>query len=75
MRLTKKNKVVKIESISPKKRNNELFILKLSNDTIYEISKNVLVKTALKEGEQIEKSVLDEVLQKQEQSNIQKSAI
>ena len=73
--MTKKNKVVKIESIYPKKRNHELFILKLSNDTTYEISKNILVKTALREGEQIEKSVLDEILEKQEQSNIQNSAI
>ena len=40
--LTKKNKVIKVESIYPKKKNKELFFLKLSNGSIYEISKDVL---------------------------------
>ena len=73
--MTKKNKVVKIETIYPKKRSSELFILKLSNGSAYEISKNVLVASPLSKGEEIEKSVLDDILVKQEHSNIQNSAL
>ena len=57
--LTKKNKIIKVESIYPKKKNKELFILKLSNGSIYEISKDVLISYSLSQGQNIEESFLE----------------
>ena len=73
--LTKKNKVIKVESIYPKKKNKELFFLKLSNGSIYEISKDVLISSSLKQGQDIEKSFLDDILEKQEYSNTKNAAL
>ena len=73
--LTKKNKVIKVESIYPKKKNKELFILKLSNGSIYEISKDVLISSSLRTGQNIEKSFLDDVLEKQQHSDIKSAAL
>ena len=73
--LTKKNKVIKVESIYPKKKNKELFFLKLSNGSIYEISKDVLILSSLKEGQNIEKSFLNDILEKQQHSNIKSAAL
>ena len=75
MILTKKSKVIKVDSIYPKKRNKELFLLKLSNGSIYEISKDVLISSSLKQGQDIEKSFLDDILEKQEYSNIKNAAL
>ena len=73
--LTKKNKVIKVESIYPKKKNKELFFLKLSNGSIYEISKDVLISSSLRQGQNIEKSFLDDVLEKQQRSDIKSAAL
>ena len=73
--LTKKNKVIKVESIYPKKKNKELFFLKLSNGSIYEISKDVLISSSLRQGQSIEKSSLDDILEKQQHSNIKSAAL
>lgn len=73
--LTKKNKVIKVESIYPKKKNKELFFLKLSNGSIYEISKDVLISSSLRQGQNIEKSFLDDVLEKQQHSDIKSAAL
>ena len=73
--LTKKNKVIKVESIYPKKKNKELFFLKLSNGSIYEISKDVLISSSLRQGQNIEKSFLDDILEKQQHSNIKNAAL
>ena len=73
--LTKKNKVIKVESIYPKKKNKELFFLKLSNGSIYEISKDVLISSSLRTGQNIEKSFLDDVLEKQQHSDIKSAAL
>ena len=73
--LTKKSKVIKVDSIYPKKRNKELFLLKLSNGSIYEISKDVLISSSLKQGQDIEKSFLDDILEKQEYSNTKNAAL
>jgi len=73
--LTKKNKVIKIESIYPKKKNKELFFLKLSNGSIYEISKDVLISSSLRQGQNIEKSLLDDILVKQQYSVIKSAAL
>ena len=73
--LTKKNKVIKVESIYPKKKNKELFFLKLSNGSIFEISKDVLISSSLREGQNIEKSFLDDILEKQQHSNIKSAAL
>ena len=73
--LTKKNKIIKVESIYPKKKNKELFILKLSNGSIYEISKDVLISSSLSQGQDIEKSFLDDILEKQQHSNIRSAAL
>lgn len=73
--LTKKNKVIKIESIYPKKKNKELFFLKLSNGFTYEISKDVLISSSLRQGQSIEKSSLDDILEKQQHSNIKSAAL
>ena len=73
--LTKKNKVIKVESIYPKKKNKELFFLKLSNGSIYEISKDVLISSSLRQGQNIEKSFLDDILEKQQHSNIKSAAL
>ena len=73
--LTKKNKVIKVESIYPKKKNKELFFLKLSNGSIYEISKDVLISSSLRQGQNIEKSFLDDILEKQQYSNIKSAAL
>ena len=73
--LTKKNKVIKVESIYPKKKNKELFFLKLSNGSIYEISKDVLISSSLRQGQNIEKSFLDDILEKQQYSNIKSTAL
>ena len=73
--LTKKNKVIKVESIYPKKKNKELFFLKLSNGSIYEISKDVLISSSLKQGQNIEKSFLDDILEKQQHSDIKSAAL
>ena len=73
--LTKKNKVIKVESIYPKKKNKELFFLKLSNGSMYEISKDVLISSFLRQGQNIEKSFLDNVLEKQQQSDIKSAAL
>ena len=73
--LTKKSKVIKVDSIYPKKRNKELFLLKLSNGSIYEISKDVLISCSLKQGQDIEKSFLDDILEKQEYSNTKNAAL
>ena len=73
--LTKKSKVIKVDSIYPKKRNKELFLLKLSNGSIYEISKDVLISSSLKQGQDIEKSLLDNILEKQENSKIKNAAL
>ena len=72
---TKKNKVIKVESIYPKKKNKELFFLKLSNGSIYEISKDVLISSSLRQGQNIEKSFLDDVLEKQQHSDIKSAAL
>ena len=72
--LTKKNKVIKVESIYPKKKNKELFFLKLSNGSIYEISKDVLISSSLRQGQNIEKSFLNNILEKQQHSNIKSAA-
>ena len=73
--LTKKNKVIKVESIYPKKKNKELFFLKLSNGSIFEISKDVLISSSLRQGQNIEKSFLDDILEKQQHSNIKSAAL
>ena len=73
--LTKKNKVIKVESIYPKKKNKELFFLKLSNGSMYEISKDVLISSSLRQGQNIEKSFLDDVLEKQQHSDIKSTAL
>jgi len=73
--LTKKSKVIKVDSIYPKKRNKELFLIKLSNGSIYEISKDVLISSSLKQGQDIEKSFLDDILEKQEYSKIKNAAL
>tara|TARA_Y100000768_G_scaffold361444_1_gene319509 strand:+ start:53 stop:700 length:648 start_codon:yes stop_codon:yes gene_type:complete len=73
--LTKKSKVIKVDAIYPKKSNKELFLLKLSNGSIYEISKDVLILSSLKQGQDIEKSLLDDILEKQEYSNIKNTAL
>ena len=73
--LTKKNKVIKVESIYPKKKNKELFFLKLNNGSIYEISKDVLISSSLRQGQNIEKSFLDDILEKQQHSNIKSAAL
>ena len=73
--LTKKSKVIKVDSIYPKKSNKELFLLKLSNGSIYEISKDVLISSSLKQGQDIEKYFLDDILEKQEYSNIKNAAL
>ena len=73
--LTKKNKVIKVESIYPKKKNKELFFLKLSNGSIFEISKDVLISSSLRQGQNIEKSFLDDVLEKQQRSDIKSAAL
>ena len=73
--LTKKNKVIKVESIYPKKKNKELFFLKLSNGSMYEISKDVLISSSLRQGQNIEKSFLDDILEKQQYSNIKSAAL
>ena len=73
--LTKKNKIIKVESIYPKKKNKELFFLKLSNGSIYEISKDVLISSSLRQGQNIEKSFLDDILEKQQHSNIKSAAL
>ena len=73
--LTKKSKVIKVDSIYPKKSNKELFLLKLSNGSIYEISKDVLISSSLKQGQDIEKSLLDNILEKQENSKIKNAAL
>ena len=73
--LTKKNKIIKVESIYSKKKNKELFFLKLSNGSLYEISKDVLISSSLKKGQDIEKSFLDDILEKQEYSNIKNAAL
>ena len=73
--MTKKSKVIKVDSIYPKKRNKELFLLKLSNGSIYEISKDVLISSSLKQGQDIEKYFLDDILEKQEYSNIKNAAL
>ena len=73
--MTKKNKVIKVESIYPKKKNKELFFLKLSNGSIYEISKDVLISSSLRQGQNIEKSFLDDVLEKQQHSDIKSAAL
>ena len=73
--LTKKNKVIKVESIYPKKKNKELFFLKLSNGSMYEISKDVLISSSLRQGQNIEKSFLDDVLEKQQHSDIKSAAL
>ena len=73
--LTKKNKVIKVESIYPKKKNKELFFLKLSNGSVYEISKDVLISSSLRQGQNIEKSFLDDILEKQQHSNIKSAAL
>ena len=73
--LTKKNKVIKVESIYPKKKNKELFFLKLSNGSIYEISKDVLISSSLRQGQNIEKSFLNNILEKQQHSNIKSAAL
>ena len=73
--LTKKNKVIKVESIYPKKKNKELFFLKLSNGSIYQISKDVLISSSLRQGQNIEKSFLDDVLEKQQNSDIKSAAL
>ena len=73
--LTKKNKVIKVESIYPKKKNKELFFLKLSNGSIYEISKDVLISSSLRQGQNIEKSFLDDVLEKQQRRDIKSAAL
>ena len=73
--LTKKNKIIKVESIYPKKKNKELFFLKLSNGSIYEISKDVLISSSLRQGQNIEKSFLDDVLEKQQRSDIKSAAL
>ena len=72
---TKKSKVIKVDSIYPKKKNKELFLLKLSNGSIYEISKDVLISSSLKQGQDIEKSFLDDILEKQEYSNTKNAAL
>ena len=73
--MTKKNKVIKVESIYPKKKNKELFFLKLSNGSIYEISEDVLISSSLRQGQNIEKSFLDDVLEKQQRSDIKSAAL
>ena len=73
--LTKKNKVIKVESIYPKKKNKELFFLKLSNGSIYEISKDLLISSSLRKGQNIEKSFLDDILEKQQHNNIKSAAL
>jgi len=73
--LTKKNKVIKVESIYPKKKNKELFFLKLSNGSIYEISKDILISSSLRQGQNIEESFLDDILEKQQHSNIKSAAL
>jgi len=73
--LTKKNKVIKVESIYPKKKNKELFFLKLSNGSIHEISIDVLISSSLWQGQNIEKSFLDDILEKQQHSNIKRTAL
>ena len=73
--LTKKNKVIKVESIYPKKKNKELFFLKLSNGSVYEISKDVLISSSLRQGQNIEKSFLDDILEEQQHSNIKSAAL
>ena len=70
-----KNKVIKVESIYPKKKNKELFFLKLSNGSMYEISKDVLISSSLRQGQNIEKSFLDDVLEKQLHSDIKCAAL
>ena len=73
--LKSKNKVIKVESIYPKKRNKELFFLKLSNGSLYEISKDVIISSSLRQGQEIEKSFLDDILEKQEYSNIKNAGL
>ena len=73
--LTKKNKVIKVESIYPKKKNKEIFFLKLSNGFTYEISKDVLISSSLRQGQSIEKSSLYDILEKQQHSNIKSAAL
>ena len=73
--LTKKNKIIKVESIYPKKKNKEIFFLKLSNGSTYEISKDVLISSPLRQGQSIERSSLDDILEKQQHSNIKSAAL
>ena len=73
--LTKKNKIIKVESIYPKKKNKEIFFLRLSNGSTYEISKDVLISSSLRQGQSIEKSSLDDILEKQQHSNIKSAAL
>ena len=72
---TRKSKVIKVELIYPKNKNKELFFVKLSDGSKYEISKDVLISSSLRQGQNIEKSFLYDILEKQQRSNISRAAL
>ena len=70
--LKKKNRIL---SIYPKKRSKDLFSVKLENGKTFEISNSILVSESIKEGEEVDASILENLLSKQEYQNLKNAGL
>ena len=70
--LKKKNRIL---SIYPKKRNKDLFFVKLDNGATLEISNSILTSESIKEGREIDASKLENLLSKQEYQNVKNAGV
>ena len=70
--LKKKNRIL---SIYPKKRSKDLFSVKLENGKTFEISNSILISESIKEGEEVDASILENLLSKQEYQNLKNAGL
>ena len=70
--LKKKNRIL---SIYPKKRSKDLFFVKIENGKTFEISNSILISESIKEGEEVDASILENLLSKQEYQNLKNAAL
>ena len=70
--LKKKNRIL---SIYPKKRSKDLFYIKLEDGKTLEISNSILISESIKEGEEVDASILENLLSKQEYRNLKNAAL